>query len=135
MHMLAPLLQSDWSAPMGWALIVVGIATALDALLDVQGPAWHLGYLWGVCRPTDRWAPTDAQEPPADHRWPGPATIDARASTLGATVADLQARAAFQIDAAEAALAALLADHGSDIERLRQPRDMVRTPAGEPLAA
>ena len=139
MHMLAPLLQSDWSTPMGWALIVVGFATALDALFDVQGPAWHLGYIWRACRPTD-WparqpAQTHASAADTGRQWEGLATIDARAFAQAATVAELQARAAFEIDAADAALAALLADHSRDMERLRQPRDIVPAPSGEPLAA
>ncbi|MBO0740580.1 MAG: hypothetical protein J2P51_04040 [Hyphomicrobiaceae bacterium] len=130
------LLQAGWHDLIGWMLIVSGTALALDAL--GLGRTRHgVAHLLRAYRPAD-WrqhhgAHGRARPLTGDHRqWRILEAIAERGFAQAEMAADLHARAQLELDAVEAALTSLLAQH---LPAGTPSRAGVPLPAPAPLAA
>ena len=140
MQLSAQILQAGWHDLLGWALIVVGIALAVQTLVFVR-PRSRVAHILRAYRPEEWLARQSAHErvPPMD-----PASqlqrltaIAEKAFTQTQAIADQHARAAQELEAADDALVRLLADFGPGTMLPASQYEVTPAPAplAEPLAA
>jgi hypothetical protein len=109
MQILTQLLAEDGASPLGWALIAAALALAADALAGCRtsrAAAWLLSY-----RPAQHLSPAPApimEDPLA--RWQRVTAITDHALSQYERAAELDDRAAWELDAADAALHQLRAE-------------------------
>jgi hypothetical protein len=140
MQLSAQILQAGWHDLLGWALIVAGIALAVQTL-GFGRPRAGVAHILRAYRPAEWSARQSAHErvPPMD-----PASqlqrltaIAERAFAQTHAIADLHARAAQELEAADDALVRLLADYapGTMLPASQHEVAPAPTPIAEPLAA
>jgi len=109
MHILTQLLADDGASPLGWALIAAALALAVDALAGCRtdsAAAWLHSH-----RPARRPSPAPAlamMDPLA--QWQRVTAITDHALSQYERATELDDRAAWELDAADAALRQLRAE-------------------------
>jgi len=100
------ILQNGWVEPVGWALIVTGLALASWTLRDDNWPRLGaaLGQLWR------RFEPQPSSSPDLDCQWQQLAHIIESDILRAEALPSLQARAREAVEAADAAVRRLLAE-------------------------
>ena len=140
MQLSAQILQAGWHDLLGWALIVVGIALAVQTLVFVR-PRSRVAHILRAYRPEEWLARQSAHErvPPMDpsSQLQRLTAIAEKAFTQTQAVADQHARAAQELEAADEALVRLLADFGPGTMLPASQHVVTAAPAplAEPLAA
>ena len=140
MQLSAQILQAGWYDLLGWALIVVGIALAVQTLVFVR-PRSRVAHILRAYRPEEWLARQSAHErvPPMDQssQLQRLTAIAEKAFTQTQAVADQHARAAQELEAADEALVRLLADFGPGTMLPASQHEVTPAPAplAEPLAA
>ncbi len=140
MQLSAQILQAGWHDLLGWALIVVGIALAVQTL-GFGRPRSRVAHILRAYRPEEWLARQSAHErvPPMD-----PASqlqrltaIAEKAFAQTQAIADQHARAAQELEAVDDALVRLLADHAPRTTLPASQHEVAPAPApiAEPLAA
>ncbi len=140
MQLSAQILQAGWHDLLGWALIVVGIALAVQTLVFVR-PRSRVAHILRAYRPEEWLARQSAHErvPPMDpsSQLQRLTAIAEKAFTQTQAIADQHARAAQELEAADDALVRLLADFGPGTMLPASQHKVTPAPAplAEPLAA
>jgi len=100
------MLQNGWVEPIGWALIVTGLALATWTLRESSRPrrALALAQLWRGAEPQP------SSSPDLDRQWQQLAHIIESDILRAETLPHLQARAHEAVEAADAAVSRLLAE-------------------------
>jgi hypothetical protein len=140
MQLSAQILQAGWHDLLGWALIVVGIALAVQTLVFVR-PRSRVAHILRAYRPEEWLARQSAHErvPPMDpsSQLQRLTAIAEKAFTQTQAIADQHARAAQELEAADEALVRLLADYAPGTMLPAGQHEVAPAPApiAEPLAA
>jgi hypothetical protein len=140
MQLSAQILQAGWHDLLGWALIVVGIALAVQTLVFVR-PRSRVAHILRAYRPEEWLARQSAHErvPPMDpsSQLQRLTAIAEKAFTQTQAIADQHARAAQELEAADDALVRLLADFEPGTMLPAGQHEVIPAPAplAEPLAA
>ena len=140
MQLSAQLSQTAWHALLGWASIVVGLALAVQTL-GFGRPRPGVAHLLRAYRPAEWSQRQSAHERtrPMDpaRQWQRVVAIAEMGFARTEVVADLQARAAEELEAVDDALLHLLADFTpNEILSVRQREiDPASAPIAQPLAA
>jgi len=140
MQLSAQILQAGWHDLLGWALIVVGIALAVQTLVFVR-PRSRVAHILRAYRPEEWLARQSAHErvPPMDQssQLQRLTAIAEKAFTQTQAIADQHARAAQELEAADEALVRLLADYAPGTMLPAGQHEVAPAPApiAEPLAA
>jgi hypothetical protein len=140
MQLSAQILQAGWHDLLGWALIVVGIALAVQTL-GFGRPRSRVAHILRAYRPEEWLARQSAHErvPPMD-----PASqlqrltaIAEKAFAQTQAIADQHARAAQELEAVDEALVRLLADYAPRTTLPARQHEVAPapTPIAQPLAA
>jgi hypothetical protein len=140
MQLSAQILQAGWHDLLGWALIVVGIALAVQTL-GFGRPRSRVAHILRAYRPEEWLARQSAHErvPPMD-----PASqlqrltaIAEKAFAQTQAIADQHARAAQELEAVDEALVRLLADYAPRTTLPASQHEVAPapTPIAQPLAA
>ncbi|HZT47593.1 MAG TPA: hypothetical protein VFA64_06440 [Hyphomicrobiaceae bacterium] len=140
MDFFALLQQGGAASLLGWVLIAGGLALAVHTLAAAAGPSPPVVDLARVPRPADREvrALAPAATPRFDAAWHWQRLVDIADLRLAQaeTIAELHARAAAELHAAEQALRQLLDEWGLEpaAELQSEPLGPL-TPSPRPLAA
>ncbi len=140
MDFFALLQQGGAASLLGWVLIAGGLALAVHTLAAAAGPSPPVVDLARVPRPADREVrpPAPAATPRFDAAWHWQRLVDIADLRLAQaeTIAELHARAAAELHAAEQALRQLLDEWGLEpaAELQSEPLGPL-TPSPRPLAA
>jgi hypothetical protein len=140
MQLSAQILQAGWHDPLGWALIVIGVALAVQTL-GFGRPRAGVAHILRAYRPAEWSAHQSAHErvPPMD-----PASqlqrltaIAEKAFAQTQAIADQHARAAQELEAVDEALVRLLADYAPRTTLPASQHEVAPapTPIAQPLAA
>ncbi len=140
MDSLALLQQGVAASLLGWVLIAGGLALAVHTLTAAAGPSPPVVDLARAPRPADREVrpPAPAAIPRFDAAWHWQRLVDIADLRLAQaeTIAELHARAAAELHAAEQALRQLLDEWGLEPAPELQPEPLgPLTPSPRPLAA
>ena len=141
MQLSAQILQTDWHALLGWALIAGGLALAVHTLVGIRRPRSGAAHILRAYRPAD-WSASqpagrDARPMGSADQWQRLAAIVERGFVHSQTVVALQARAALELEAVDYALSELLAAWSQDTHLLPRPEEAAVAPApiAQPMAA
>jgi hypothetical protein len=140
MQLAVQIILAGWHDVLGWALIVAGIALAGQALGFIR-PRPGVAHVLRTYRPVDWSRQQSAHERTRpmdpDSQWQRVVAVAERGFAQIELIADLHADAAQELEAADDALARLLAVFKPDeMLSIRQyPVDPAPTPIIQPLAA
>ena len=141
MQLSAQIVQTDWHVLFGSVLIVAGLALAVQTLGGARWPRPGVAHILRAYRPVEWSARQSAHERtrPMDQgsQWQMLTAIAEKGFAQIEMVADLHARAAQELEAADDALVRLLADHapGAMLPARRHEVAPAPAPIAEPLAA
>ena len=136
MQLSAQILHAGWHDLLGWALIVAGIALAVQTL-GFGLPRPGAAHILRAYRPAE-WSAHERTRPmDSASQWQRVATIVETGFAQVEGIADLHARAAQELEAVDDALIRLLADFRPDAMLAARQREVVpASPSiAEPLAA
>jgi hypothetical protein len=144
MQFLEQLLNAGWHDLLGWTSIVAGLAVAAHALAFGR-PKPGAAHIMRAYRPAEwsAWQSTHERIRPMDQvvQWERVAAIVERGFVQVEAIADLQVRAARELEAVDDGLIRLLAEYKPDAMRsIRQTKSLpapapAPAPSAEPLAA
>jgi hypothetical protein len=140
MQLFAQILQAGWHDLLGLALIVAGIALAVQTL-GIGPPKSGAAHILRAYRPAEWSARQRAHEltRPMDptSQWHRLTAIAEKGFTQIELIGDLHARAAEELEAVDEALVRLLAEYTPGLTLPAQERDVLPapTPTIQPLAA
>ena len=139
MQLSAQILQNGWHVMLGWALIAIGIALAVQTLVGLRGPRSGAAHIMRAYRPAEWSASQSAHErtrpmDPASQLQRLTAIVERRFAKVEA-ITDMHARAAAEVEAVDAALGRLLADFTPDAILSVRQREADPARLAEPLAA
>jgi hypothetical protein len=123
------MLHNGWVEPIGWALIVTGLALATWTLRESNRPrrALALGQLWRGAKPQP------LASPDLDRQWQQLAHIIESDILRAETLPSLQARALEAVEAADDTMSRLLAElTPSEAEAPSKESEIAPTPAPAP---